>query len=117
MKKILIVEDEKDQQILYEEELSEMGYALQVASNGEEALQMARSERPDLVILDIKMPGKSGLDVLQDLLNDEPRIPVIINTAYTHYKDDFMSWAADEYIVKSSDLTELKNAVRKILKS
>jgi len=117
MKKILIVEDEKAQQILYEEELSEMGYSLQIASNGEEALQMARSERPDLVILDIKMPGISGLDVLQDLLNDEPRIPVIINTAYTHYKDDFMSWAADEYIVKSSDLTELKNAVRKILKS
>lgn len=117
MKKILIVEDEKTQQILYEEELSEMGYSLQIASDGEEALQMARSERPDLVILDIKMPGISGLDVLQDLLNDEPRIPVIINTAYTHYKDDFMSWAADEYIVKSSDLTELKNAVRKILKS
>ncbi len=117
MKKILIVEDEKTQQILYEEELSEMGYSLQIASDGEEALQMARSERPDLVILDIKMPGISGLEVLQDLLNDEPRIPVIINTAYTHYKDDFMSWAADEYIVKSSDLTELKNAVRKILKS
>ncbi len=115
MKKILVVEDEESQRILYEEELTEMGYDVRLAATGEEALQMARKERPDLVILDIMMPGMSGLETLRELLNDDPRVPVIIHTAYSHYKDDFMSWAAEEYIVKSSDLTELKNAVRRIL--
>ncbi|MBN2366506.1 MAG: response regulator [Calditrichaeota bacterium] len=115
MKKILVVEDEESQRILYQQEFTEMGYDVALASDGEEALRMAQQNRPDLVILDIRMPGLSGFDVLRDLLNDEPRIPVIINTAYTHYKEHFMSWAADEYIVKSSDLTELKKAVRKIL--
>jgi len=115
MKKILVVEDEESQRILYDEELSEMGYEVRLATNGEEALQMARKERPDLVILDIMMPGMSGLETLRELLNDDPRVPVIIHTAYSHYKDNFMSWAAEEYIVKSSDLTELKNAVRRIL--
>ncbi len=115
MKKILVVEDEESQRILYEEELTEMGYDVRLAATGEEALQMARKERPDLVILDIMMPGMSGLETLREMLNDDPRVPVIIHTAYSHYKDDFMSWAAEEYIVKSSDLTELKNAVRRIL--
>lgn len=115
MKNILIVEDDPAQQVLYKEEISEMGYEVRLASNGEEALKMARDRRPDLVILDIMMPGMGGLETLRKMLNDVPRISVIINTAYSHYKEDFMSWAADEYIVKSSDLTELKNAIQKIL--
>lgn len=115
MKDILVVEDEESQRLLYDEELSSMGYQVRLAVDGDEALQLAREKRPDLVILDIRMPGMSGFEVLRDLLNDEPRIPVIINSAYSHYKDHFMSWSAKEYIVKSSDLTELKNAVKKIL--
>lgn len=115
MKNILIVEDDEPQRILYKEEFSGMGYKVQLAVNGEEALHLANAERPDLVILDIKMPGISGLDVLQELLKDGPKIPIIINSAYSHYKDHFMSWAADAYIVKSSDLTELKNEVVRIL--
>lgn len=116
MKRILVVEDEETQRILYEAEFAEMGYNVQLATDGEEALSLARANRPDLVILDIRMPGISGFEVLRDLLNDEPQIPIIINTAYSHYKENFMSWAASEYIVKSSDLTELKKAVKRILK-
>jgi CheY-like chemotaxis protein len=112
---ILVVEDEESQRILYNEELSEMGYDVILASNGEEALLKARETRPDLVILDIMMPGMSGLETLREMLNEDPRIPVIINTAYSHYKDNFMSWAAEEYIVKSSDLSQLKEAIKRII--
>lgn len=115
MKTILIVEDDDAQRLLYKEELGEMGYRVRLAASGEEALEMARKERPDLVILDIKMPGISGLDTLRELLNDDPKVPVILHSAYTHYKEDFMSWAAEDYIVKSADLTSLKNAVKRIL--
>lgn len=115
MKKVLVVEDEEAQRILYEEELTEMGYKVSLAPNGEAALKMAKEERPDLVVLDIMMPGLNGLDTLRELLNDDPRVPVIINTAYSHYRENFMSWAAEDYIVKSSDLSELKTAIHRIL--
>ncbi|MEJ2636756.1 MAG: response regulator [Calditrichia bacterium] len=115
MQKILIVEDEAAQRILYKEELGEMGYEIQLAASGEEALEMAKKDRPDLVVLDIMMPGIGGLETLREMLNDNPHIPVIINTAYSHYKENFMSWAAEEYIVKSSDLTQLKEAIKRLL--
>ncbi len=49
------------------------------------------------------------------ILSKNKDIPIIINTAYCNYKDNFMSWAADAYIVKSSDLTELKNKIKELL--
>ncbi len=117
MKKILVVEDEESQRLLYKEELTEMGYTVDLAANGEEALEYIRKKLPDLVILDIMMPGMNGLETLREMLNKDPRIPIIINTAYSHYKEDFMSWAATTYIVKSSDLTELKSAVKRLLQN
>lgn len=116
MKKILIVEDDEAQQLLYETEISNMGYEIAVARDGVEAVEMVKSEKPDLVVLDLMMPRKHGLEALREILSSNPAIPVIINTAYSHYKDDFMSWAAEQYVVKSSDLTELKNAIRRILR-
>ncbi|MFZ0389291.1 MAG: response regulator [Calditrichia bacterium] len=115
MKNILIVEDDQSQQMLYKEEFSDLGYEIRLASNGAEALGKVQQLRPDLVIMDIRMPGMSGLETLRKMLNDDPNVPIIINSAYSHYKDDFMSWAAEAYVVKSADLTELKNAVKKVL--
>ncbi len=115
MKRILVVEDEESQQLLYQEEISDMGYQVEIATTGEQALEKVKKNRPDLVILDIKLPGISGLETLRTMLNDNPEIPVIINSAYSHYKEDFMSWAAEEYIVKSSDLTDLKQAIKRVL--
>jgi two-component system response regulator (stage 0 sporulation protein F) len=112
MKNILLVEDEEVQRILYEEELTDSGYEVRSASSGKEALKMIKKRRPDLVILDILLPNMSGLDAIHEMLNFDPKLHVIINSAYSHYKDDFMSWAADDYVVKSSDLSELKNAIK-----
>ena len=114
-KKVLVVEDDTNQRLLYEEELREEGYDVISAGDGREALRVAREENPDLVVLDINMPAMDGLDALSQLLEINPTLPVIINTAYPGYQDSFTAWSADAYIVKSSDLTELKKTVAQLL--
>lgn len=114
---ILIVEDDNNQRALYEEELSEEGYHVLTASDGREALRVVEKQKPDLVVLDVNMPVMDGLDTLSQMLEFNSKMPVIINTAYASYKDSFTSWSADAYIVKSSDLSELKQTVRRLLQS
>jgi len=113
--RVLVVEDDTNQRLLYEEELREEGYEVISAGDGREALQAARESNPDLVVLDINMPAMDGLDALAQLLEINPALPVIINTAYPGYQDSFTAWSADAYIVKSSDLTELKATVKRLL--
>ncbi len=115
MKKVLIVEDDAAQRMLYEVELSEEGYDVLLAKDGFEAIEKVREHRPDIVVLDLMMPNMHGLDALRKMLSINPNIPVIIHTAYSHYKNNLMSWAAEAYVVKSSDLTELKNALKRVL--
>jgi len=115
MSRILIVDDEETQRMLYEAEITDMGYDVVLARDGVEAVDKVRQQKPDAVVLDLMMPNMHGLDALRKILSLNPNIPVIIHTAYSHYKDNFMSWAAEEYIVKSADLTELKNAIRRVL--
>jgi len=114
-KKILVVDDDINQGLLYEQELVDEGYAVDVANSGEKALEMVTEHPYDLVILDIGMPYMDGLETLGKMLSMDNRLPVILNTAYPSYKDNFMSWAADAYVVKSSDLTELKEKIRESL--
>jgi CheY-like chemotaxis protein len=112
---VLIVEDDALQRSLYEEELSDEGYNVLTAVDGRDALQKVEDNRPDLVIMDVNMPVMDGLDTLSRLLEVDRRIPVILHTAYASYQDSFASWSADAYIVKKSDLTELKNTVHRLL--
>jgi len=73
------------------------------------------AESPDLVVLDIRMPGMDGLDAMSRILERHPKLKVVLNSAYSSYKDNFMSWAADAYVVKSSDLSELRSTVKALL--
>lgn len=114
-KKILIVDDEKNIRLLLNEELSDEGYDVISAQNGSEALQKIREERPDLVTLDIKMPGEDGLVILRKIRETDYDLPVIICSAYSVYKSDFSAVAADHYVVKSSNFDELKNKIKEIL--
>jgi DNA-binding response OmpR family regulator len=115
MKKVLIVEDDELLRMFYEMETSEMGYDVILAKDGEEALDKVRKENPDLVVLDLVLPNMNGLDCLWRMLSINSSLPVIINSAYSHYKDNFMSWAAKEYVIKSGDLSKLKNAIKRVL--
>ncbi len=113
--KILIVDDEENIRLLYEQELSEEGYQIALAGDGKECLEMIKTENPDLVLLDIRMPKMDGLEAIGKIIELNKKIPIILNTAYTTYKEDFMSWAADAYVVKSYDLEELKSTIKQVL--
>jgi DNA-binding response OmpR family regulator len=116
MYRILVVDDEENIRLLYERELRKEGYEVEVAANGEQALEKFRSSEPHLVVLDIKMPGMDGLEVMNRMLSMNNQLPIILNTAYASYKDNFTTWSADAYVVKSADLTQFKNKVEEILK-
>lgn len=115
MRKILLVDDEESIHLLYREELEEAGYEVHSALTGEEALEKLNIIAPDLIILDINMPGMNGIEALRRIKELKPKVPVILCSAYQEFKQDLASWASDEYIVKSSNLDELKAAVRKHL--
>jgi DNA-binding response OmpR family regulator len=117
MAKILIVDDEKHIRLLYSEELKEEGYEVFLAADGNDILDRIEKDRPDVIILDIKMVSSNGLDVLQEVRNRYYNLPVILCSAYGSYKVDVKSIAADAYVVKSSDLTELKNKIAQVLEA
>ncbi|NIS59455.1 MAG: response regulator [Proteobacteria bacterium] len=115
MKKILVVEDYESLRLLYHDVLAEAGYEVILAANGKEALKQLDKAKPDLIVMDIVMPMMDGMEALGRIIRKDGRIPIILNTAYSSYRDDFMSWGADAFVVKSADLEELKAKVREIL--
>ncbi|MCX5872169.1 MAG: response regulator [Deltaproteobacteria bacterium] len=115
MKRILVVDDEMHICELYRMELEEEGYSVTLAHSGAEALQQVDRNPPDLIVLDIQMPGMDGIETLEKLLGKDKGIPIILNTAYSHYKDDFTTWGADAYVVKSSDTSKLKAEIKRLL--
>ncbi len=115
MKRILVVDDEADIRLLYQEELQEAGYQVAVAADGHEALRMVQQGRPDLMTIDIKMPGMDGVELLRRVREIYRDLPIIICTAYGDFKYDFATWASDAYLTKSSDLQELKGKVSELL--
>lgn len=115
MSKILVIEDEKNLRQLYKQDLELDGHTVLTAKTAEEGLKKVESEQPDLVVLDIRMPGMDGLEAMGRILDRHPSIPVLLNTAYSSYQDSFMSWAADGYVIKSSDTGELRREVEHLL--
>lgn len=114
-KRILLVEDEKPLCLLYEEALSGEGYDVTAVTDAEAALAALGKDAFDLIITDIRMPGKNGIELITQIMGLRKDIPIIINSAYQSYKEDFMTWAADAYVVKSSSLDELKARIKQLL--
>ncbi|MGE4497931.1 MAG: response regulator [Deferribacterales bacterium] len=100
-KKILLVDDDKGIIQYYSELLENSGYEVQVAMDGEQALAALSAGLPDLVLLDVNMPGKSGLDILKEVKEANEKLPVFLLTAYEQYKRNFSSLYADEYLTKT----------------
>ncbi len=111
----MVVDDDENLRLLYEEVLTDEGYSVMLAKNGKEALRKVEQKEPHLVILDIVMPEMDGMEAMLRILRKHRKTPVILNTAYTRYREDFMTWAADAYVMKSSDLSELKAKVKQLL--
>jgi two-component system, response regulator, stage 0 sporulation protein F len=115
MARILVVEDEQNQRELYTMELEDEGYEVEQAANGREAVDLVKKNKYDMVILDIRMPEMDGIEALGKILSRDKKIPIIIYTAYSNYKSNFMTWTADAYVTKSSNLGELKGKIKEIL--
>ncbi len=111
--RILLVEDEIEVLDTITEHLEREGYAVTRAVDGEEALRRVESERPDLVLLDVGLPGLSGLDVLQRLRRDHPRVPVVMLTALNDEAQArrTLQMGAVDYIGKPFDLGHLNRVV------
>ncbi len=114
MTTILVVEDELNQRLLYQMELEDDGYRVVLASDGLEALQQVEEEHPDLVVLDLGMPGMDGIEVLGRLLDQNAKLPVIIYSVYESFQNN-STWAADAYVVKSSNLEVLMHEIERVL--
>jgi CheY-like chemotaxis protein len=115
MPRILIVDDEKHLRLLYKRELEEEGYTVVEAASAEEGIKAFEAQRPDLVVMDIRMPGMNGLEAMARILDKDRRIPIVLNTAYDAYRDDFTSWAADAYVTKGPDTEDLKRTIKRLL--
>ena len=115
-KTILVVDDEEHIRLLYKEEFEEAGYNVLLAANGDDALTQVKNNRPDIVTLDIKMPGIDGITLAGKIKEIKSDMPLIFVSAYEDYKHDFGTWASDAYFVKSANLTELKSLIANILK-
>lgn len=115
--KILVIEDEQKLRRLYKSELERDGYEVVVTADGTGALETLREEVVDLVILDLELPDGSGLEYLKEFMDLKRDLKVVINTDYAAARWDFNSWAADAFLIKSSDTAELKQTVANLLHS
>jgi DNA-binding response OmpR family regulator len=115
MNKILVVDDEPNLRLVYKEVLSDEGYEVLEAESIKETFDILNREEIDLVLLDIKLRSESGLDVLQRITKEFSNIPVVLCSAYVSFQNDYTSWLADSYIVKSSNPEELLKEVKRVL--
>jgi len=113
--RVLIVDDEPHLRLLYETELRRAGYETMTADSAIQGLEYVETMKPDLVVLDIRMAGMDGIEALQRIIERDNTLPVVLNTAFSSYQDNYMTWAADAYVTKSSDVTELIETVDRIL--
>jgi DNA-binding response OmpR family regulator len=115
MKKILVVDDEESIRFLYKKGLEDQGYQVTVAATAEEAKAKIQEDKPDVITLDIKMPGMDGIKFIEKLTEDRKDIPVILCSTHGRFKQEFRVWASDAYVVKSADLRELKLTIKEVL--
>jgi putative two-component system response regulator len=115
--KLLIVDDEVAIRNLLRYKLSKEGYQCEEADSAEQTLDKLRSNQTDLVILDIKMPGRSGAEILSDIKADYPHTAVIMATAVTEASIaiECMKQGADDYVCKPFNLKDVANSVIKAL--
>ena len=112
---ILCVDDDQSILELYKEEFSEDGHEVILAANWNEALLKYQTKPPQLVVMDVHIPGMTEIEFLAAILGKDRQAPVIINTAFPEYPKDFMTWQAEAFLFKSSDFSELKQKVCEVL--
>ena len=117
MKHVLVIDDERDILTCLDEALTTEGYRVSAAVSGAEGLDVLASDPPDLVILGLRMPHMSGLEVLQAMRRKHPRLPTIVCSALARYRTDFdvINANVSAFVDKPIDLEKLLKAVRVLL--
>ena len=115
MAKLLLVEDEPAHLDFYKRFFAEDGYEIMGAQCGKEAIEVAKSFCPSVVVLDLVLPDMDGTEAISRLLRECGHPKIVINTCYESYRYDFRCWGADAFVVKSSDPSELRAKVRQVL--
>lgn len=121
-KKVLVIDDEGDILKVVRTRLQASGYRVITLDSGESALEVVKSEKPDIILLDVVMPGKSGYDVTKELKADPATcsIPVIIFTAYYPQEEDVLLKSvvscADDYLLKPFESQVLLDKIKLLLK-
>jgi len=117
-KKILVADDEQQLALAVKIRLQSKGYAVVTASDGQQALQLATQEKPDLIILDVLMPVMDGYSCLRELNSrfGRGKIPVIVLTARDRMKDLFELEGIEDYVIKPFDHEDLLVRIERVFK-
>jgi CheY-like chemotaxis protein len=118
MDKILVVDDEQDIRDSLRSILSKEGFTVLLASDGREALEIAKTQEPALILLDYSMPGMTGVDVAKQLKKDEATkgISIVMVTAYPGEKENGLSAGAEDFITKPVEKLDLLLRIKSVLK-
>ncbi|HDK26708.1 MAG TPA: sigma-54-dependent Fis family transcriptional regulator [Candidatus Atribacteria bacterium] len=118
MEKIFVVDDEQNIRKMLVRVLSSEGYTIKEAANGLEALKKLEGENCSLVLLDLKMPGLNGIEILRKIKEYDPNLPVIMMSAYGSIAEavEAMKLGALDYLIKPFDIEELKIIVKRAIK-
>jgi DNA-binding response OmpR family regulator len=114
---VLVVDDEQEIRDLLDSFLTAQGYEVILAADGKEAIELAGTENPQAIILDIKMPGIDGIEVCKRLKEKEETrlIPVIMITGFEDNKIEALEMGADDFVNKPFDMAELSIRVKSVL--
>jgi twitching motility two-component system response regulator PilH len=116
LQKILVVDDSPTERFFFAELLTKSGYDVVTAENGEEALTKAKSENPNLILMDVVMPGQNGFQITRTISRDPgtAHIPIIICTSKSQETDRYwgMKQGAKDYVVKPVDPKDLLSKIR-----
>ncbi len=112
---ILHIEDESSVRLLYREVFEELGFRVVQAPNAEEALILLRTQQPDIIILDLKMPGMGGRAFLKKFHKLKYKAPIVVSTAYPFVSEDPILQDIDAFVVKSGDMDELIKKVQELI--
>ena len=115
MKRILVVDDDRGIRMLYEAELADEGYEVMTHGHADMLMQTIEKEKPDLVVMDLKLGGSDGLQLIKQIRSAFEELPVILSTAYPAFAFEPKYRTTDCFVEKSSDLTELKVKIKRIL--
>lgn len=117
LKSILIVDDQPGIRMLLEEVFSTEGFRTLTAGSGKEALRVFDAERPDLVLLDMKIPGMDGIEILKRMKQECEKVQVVMMTAYGELDliEEAKTWGAVRHFTKPFDVFELRETVKKLL--